>query len=234
MRHFSGSLPTRTEFPLLFVSALALLTGCDPNVVIGAKWHVQAGVIGGNAGQAPMSTGGGGSGGRAPEGGDAGTAGNATLGGSAGEAGAAGADAGGAPNPPAWCVLAPWLNTPVLFTSESGNEIPAGHYRVLYISGAQVHDPKLGYEVTGQYFGTGSIQAGHHIYSGDSPETGMTSLWLSDEGLINASSVAAVETANNDHSWALDHKESGELRITLYDDDYHDNSGPGTQLCVTP
>jgi hypothetical protein len=125
------------------------------------------------------------------------------------------------------------LNTPALFTSEAGNDIPAGPYRVLYVSGAQVHDPKLGYEVTRHYFGTGMIQAGHHIYSGDSPETGTTSLWLSDDGLVDAASVAGVEAANKGHAWALQHS-GGELRITLYDDDYHDNTGPGTELCITP
>jgi hypothetical protein len=228
-------LPHRARLPLLFAGALALLTSCDPNVVIGAKWHVEAAASGGSAGQAAMATGGGGNGGKPAEGGDSGTAGSSALGGSAGEAGEAGAaGTGGAPNPPAWCVLAPWLNTPALFTSEAGNEIPAGHYRVLYMSGAQVHDPKLGYEVTRKYFGTGAIQAGHHIYSGDNPETGTTSLWLTDDGLTNASSVAAVEAANKEHSWALEHQVTGELRITLYDDDYHDNTGPGTQLCITP
>jgi len=109
--------------------------------------------------------------------------------------------------------------------------MPAGSYIITYVSGAQIHDVDTGYEVTGHYFGKNMIQAGHHLFTGDSPETGATSLWLDGTGLTSGGSIADVELANHGHTWPLQHT-GGELRITLYDDDYHDNSGPGSRLCI--
>jgi len=149
-------------------------------------------------------------------------------------AGASGGDEGGAAagSQPIWCVTAPWLNTPATFTSATGNYIPAGSYVIRYESGAQLHQPVIGYEVTAHYAVQNGLEAGHHIYSGESVETGATSLWLDDQGLVSGSSVADVENSNRGHTWPLQHG-GGELHITLYDNDYHDNLGPGSRLCVS-
>jgi hypothetical protein len=45
--------------------------------------------------------------------------------------------------------------------------------------------------------------------------------------------IAQVERANRGHTWPFEHA-GGELEITLYDDDYHDNSGPGSRFCIVP
>ena len=209
---------------------------CDPNVVIGAKWVGDDGGLGALAGSAATTSGGAATAGATSGGAGGGTsAGTEAVGASASDSGAPGAGAAGAPaSVEQWCATAPWVNKPVQFTGESGNAIPAGNYVITYESGAQIHDLEIGYEVTGHYFGKNMIEAGHHLYSGDSPETGLTSLWLDDQGLVvlgATASVAEVENANRGHSWPLVHA-GGELFITLYDDDYHDNSGPGSRLCI--
>lgn len=132
-----------------------------------------------------------------------------------------------------WCATAPWRgNDPVLFSGEHGSDIAAGNYLVTYVSGAQIHDNRIGYEVTDYYFGDGGLHAGHHIFSGDSPETGATSLWLDEEGIVaSGGTIAEVEAGNRGHSWPLEHA-GGELFVTLYDDVFNDNSGPGTRFCI--
>lgn len=142
------------------------------------------------------------------------------------------AGAGGTPEP-AWCAIAPWLNNPVRFDSQDGDAIPAGSYRITYLSGAQIHDPEIGYEVTRHYYIKTTLEAGHHFFSGESPETGATSLWLDQEGIVGfGGTIAEVEAANRGHTWPLEHA-GGELYVTLYDDDYRDNSGPGSRFCIT-
>jgi len=146
----------------------------------------------------------------------------------------AAAGAGGASEvEPAWCATAPWVNTPVRFSAEAGDAIPAGSYVITYLSGAQIHDLDIGYEVTRHYYIKTTIEAGHHVFSGESPETGATSLWLDQEGIVGfGGTIAEVEAANRGHTWPLLHA-GGELHITLYDDDYRDNSGPGSRFCIT-
>jgi hypothetical protein len=219
---------------LILGGAAALAAACDPNVVIGAKWRVgEAGPdaqVGSEsqAGSAGLSGSGGAGGGRG--GAEAVVAGAAQ----AGDGGTTSAGAGGAPSSePEWCATAPWLDEPTQFTSDDGNIIPQGSYLITYVSGAQIHDLDIGYEVTDYYFGEGGLEAGHHVFSGDSPETGATSLWLDEIGIVRSGgTIAEVEAANRGHSWPLMHA-GGELYVTLYDDDYRDNSGPGTRLCVT-
>lgn len=148
----------------------------------------------------------------------------------AGSAGQAGMEGSGVEE---WCATSPWDGTSAPFEADSGNVIPAGRYLITYVSGAQRHDPDIGYEVTGHYYGTNGLQAGHHVFSGDSPETGATSLWLDEVGIMGAGgTIAQVEAANRGHTWPLRHA-GGELYVVLYDDDYHDNQGPGTRLCIT-
>lgn len=131
-----------------------------------------------------------------------------------------------------WCATAPIRNSPVSFEAEHGGVVIApGSYEVVYVSGAQIHDPDLGYEVTDDYYGKESLQAGHHLFSGESPESGATHLWLRDEGLVFGGAIQDVEDANRGHSWPLEHR-GGELYVTLYDDFYDDNSGPGVRFCI--
>lgn len=204
---------------LFILSGLAALVACDPNVVIGAKWGAQAGSTGEPVEPGVPAFGGMAGGGTGSE--------SVTAGASAAGYG------GGGPEPlGVWCATAPWLDEPVTFAGESGTIIPAGNYQLTYEGGAQIHDRSLGYEVTDHYFGRDSLEAGHHVYSGDAPETGVTSLWLEDDALSNGDSVAAVEAANRGYSWPLQHA-GGELHIALYDDYFGDNSGPGTELCLT-
>ena len=100
-------------------------------------------------------------------------------------------------------------------------------------TGALIHDPDIGYEVTDWYYGKNMLHAGHHVFSGDSPETGATSLWLDENGIVGSGgSIAEVEAANRGHTWPLQHA-GGELFVTLYDDDYGDNVGPGSRFCIT-
>lgn len=226
----------RLKYVLFLSGAAALAAACDPNVVIGAKWRVDRGDDAGPGGQA----GSGGSDGGTVSGGG-GTEPEVALAGASGAAdgGAAGAGAGGAPAlGDEWCATAPWVNSPVQFTSDTGNDdgdvIPAGSYWVTYVSGAQIHDLDIGYGVTRHYYGENGIKAGHHIFSGDSPETGATSLWLDDSGITGwGGTIAEVEEANRGHTWPLEHA-GGELYITLYDDYYGDNSGPGSRFCIVP
>lgn len=131
-----------------------------------------------------------------------------------------------------WCATAPIGNAPVVFADEQGNlVIPPGRYDVTYVSGAQIHDPSIGYEVTDHYYGQESLQAGHHLFSGERPESSATHLWLRDEGLVSGGTIEDVESANRGHTWSLDH-DGGELYVTLYDDLVDDNSGPGSTFCV--
>ena len=218
---------------LILSGTAALMAACDPNVVIGAKLSLgQAGLGGDPSSGGTVSAGGGGIGAVA------GTGGTEIViagGPAAGDGGAPSAGAGGAPPVvEEWCATAPWLNTPVQFTGDSGNILAAGSYVISYVSGAQIHDLDLGYEVTGHYFTKTVPEAGHHIFSGESPETGATSLWLDDVGLVGfgaSGTVTEVEEANRGHTWPLEHA-GGELYVTLYDDDFRDNSGPGSRFCV--
>jgi hypothetical protein len=152
----------------------------------------------------------------------------------AGMAGAAGG--AGMPVVGEWCATASWLNEPRRFesTTDGDNVIPAGGYLVRYISGAQIHDPNIGYEVTGHYTGMNMLDAGIHIYSGESPETGATSLWLDATGLVTGGTIANIEEKNKGHTWPLTHVEPAELWVVLYDDVYGDNKGPGVHYCITP
>ena len=95
-----------------------------------------------------------------------------------------------------WCATAPIQNSPALFANERGGVvIPPGRYDVVYDSGAQIHDPDVGYEVTDHYYGKESLRAGHHLFSGESPESSATQLWLTDEGLVFGGSIQEVEHA---------------------------------------
>ena len=224
----AAATPSKRAGLVVIPSAVVvLLASCDPNVVIGAKWYEQGGHDSQTGAAGALATGNAGGGGSV-----GGIGGTATA-----VAGAPGADEGGAAGappgvPPIWCAIAPWLNTPATFTSATGNYIPAGSYVIRYESGAQLHQPVMGYEVTAHYLVPNGLQAGHHIYSGESVETGATSLWLDDQGLVSGSTVADVENSNRGHTWPLEHA-GGELHITLYDNDYHDNLGPGSRLCVS-
>ena len=214
VRALSGNLQR-----FLMLSAFAGFAACDPNVVIGAKWSLTEG--GASAG--PVGTAGAGA--------SAGGSGGEALAGMSGDGGA-----GGAPSVDEWCATAPWVNEPVKFIGDSGAIIPVGSYLLRYVSGAQIHDVDLGYEVTRHYYPKTGIEAGHHLFSGESPETGATSLWLDEVGLVSTSpgaTIAQVERANRGHTWPFEHA-GGELQITLYDDDYHDNSGPGSRFCIVP
>jgi hypothetical protein len=203
---------------LLVAGAVALMTGCDPRVVIGTRWGEPGDASSGGTGTGEPPSG-------TPAGGDA-AGGGGTVGSDAG--------AGGAPEAPRWCAVAPWLNERVAFSGERGTLVPAGSYRLSYESGAQIHDQSLGYEVTDHYWGKGSLEAGHHVFSGDSPAAGGTSLWLVDDGLIGGDSIDDVENANRGYAWPPLTHVGGELYITLYDDYFGDNSGPGVKLCITP
>lgn len=225
-----GPVVSSRSLAVLTFGGVLAATACDPNVMIGARWNRLTAGAGGEVSAAGTTPGGsgGGAGTAVTSGGtsDVGDGGALALpGGAAGEAGA-----GGAPAVEQWCVTAPWLNKPVVFKGEAGNVIPAGKYLIRYMGGAQRHDGNIGFEVTGQYYLNGANN-GHHIFSGSSPETGATHLWLDDVGLITGDSVDDVEQANHGHTWPLDHA-GGELSITLYDDIYTDNVGPGTKLCI--
>ena len=114
------TVPRRLPCFVLLSSLMSLPAGCDPNVVIGARW-------------------------------------NADLA-AAGAGGAAASD-------PEWCATAPWLNNPVRFSSEDGDALPPGDYVITYVSGAQIHDLDIGYEVTRHYYIKTTIEAGHHVFS---------------------------------------------------------------------
>jgi hypothetical protein len=131
-----------------------------------------------------------------------------------------------------FCVTAPWVNSPVQFAAADGRmSIPAGTYTLRYVGGAQIHDGSEGYEVTAHYV-IGTIEAGHHLFNGASPETSVTSVWLDDAGTIGSQpTVTDVEQKNAGHTWSFQHA-GGPLFITYYDDYYGDNQGPGTRLCI--
>jgi hypothetical protein len=234
MVHCSCVVSRRLQRGLILSGAAMLVAACDPNVLIGAKWNVDGGGLGGQAGSGGVvspsaGTSVGAAGGGGTETVTAGVPGS-------NDGGTPSAGAGGAPpQPDEWCATSPWLNTPVQFSGDNGNFIPAGSYLVTYVSGAQIHQVVIGFEVTGHYYGVNMLEAGHHIFSGDSPATGATSLWLDDKGLTiigPSGTIAQVEEANRGHTWPLQHA-GGELSITLLDDDYRDNSGPGSRFCIT-
>jgi hypothetical protein len=204
MVHCTYVVSRRFQRLLILSGAATLVAACDPNVVIGVKWSV------GDGGTETVVGG-------APAAGDGGTP-----------------SAGGAAPADEWCATSPWLNTPVQFTGDHGNVIPPGSYLITYVSGAQIHEVAFGYEVTAHYYGKNALEAGHHIFSGSSPETGATSLWLDEKGIVivgPSGTIAQVEAANRGHTWPLTHA-GGELFVTLYDDDYRDNSGPGSRFCI--
>jgi hypothetical protein len=215
----------------------ALTASCEPNVLIGAKLLRDDEGVGGQVGASGSPSVGGTVSGSAGSGAET-TGGDMTDGGDAGAPGAGlgGGGAGGAPSTPEWCATASWLNEQRLFesTTDTDNVLPAGSYVVKYVSGAQIHDVNIGYEVTAHYTGKNMIEAGHHIYSGESPEKGSTSSWLSATGLVPGGTIADVEEKNKGHTWALEHPQAGELFVILYDDVYEDNSGPGTRYCIAP
>jgi hypothetical protein len=132
------------------------------------------------------------------------------------------------------CVVAPWTDTPLQLTSGTGDDdLPPGAYTLRYVSGAMIHKPSQGYEVTAHYASSG-IECGHHLYNGADPGSSTTSVWLSTDGLVDdLPSVAAVEQDNAGHTWAVQHT-GGPLFITYLDDYYGDNQGPGSQLCIAP
>ncbi len=214
----------RLQRLLILTGVPALLAACDPNVVIGAKWRLEQPAVAGGAGSGVMAGGAGAVAAGGTEAVAAGTSG-ASEAGSAGAGGEAGATE-------QWCATSPWVKGSAPFTGDSGNVIAAGSYLIKYVSGAQIHDLDIGYEVTDWYYGKSGLEAGHHVYSGESPATGATSLWLDETGIVSGGSIEEVEAANRGHTWPLEHA-GGELFITLYDDDYGDNSGPGVRFCVT-
>ncbi len=171
----------------------------------------------------------------APTGNDAGT----PMGSDAGTAGDAGAPVTGqslSTGPADFCVVAPWNDTPQQFVSSTGaTTIPAGSYTLRYVGGAQNHDEYQQYggnfEVSANYMING-LEAGHHLYDGASPETSVTSIWLDATGLIgDLPDVATVQIDNAGHTWPVT-LAGGPLFVTYYDNEYDDNIGPGTQLCI--
>jgi hypothetical protein len=225
---------------LILSGVTALSLACEPNVVIGAKWRVQEQPGGDSGSGGSPSPGGSSSAAGTAAGGAASGAGGteSTTGGAAaaGDGGASSAGAGGAA-PEEWCATAPWMSkTAVAFGNDEGSsDIPVGSYVIRYVSGGQVHDLDLGYEVTGHYY-FNSLEAGHHLFAGDSPETGTPSLWLEDVGLLQFGAdgtLAQVEEANRGHSWPPFEHPGGQLHITLYDDDFRDNKGPGSRFCIS-
>jgi hypothetical protein len=226
---------------LILSGASALSLACEPNVVIGAKWRVEEEPGGDSGSGGSPSPGGSSSAAGTAAGGAASGAGGteSTLGGAAatGDGGASSAGAGGAAPVEEWCATAPWMSkTAVAFGNDEGSsDIPVGSYVIRYVSGGQVHDLDLGYEVTGHYY-FNSLEAGHHVFGGDSPETGTPSLWLEDVGLLQFgadATLAQVEEANRGHAWPPFEHPGGQLHITLYDDDFRDNKGPGSRFCIS-
>ncbi len=222
---------SRLQLFLIAAGAVALATACDPNVVIGARWNLDAG---GTVAQVTTggsnSEGGSGSGGFGDVGGSA-ASGGAQSAGASGDGGvSSAAGAGGAADVPSWCATSPVDGKSATFASDDGTDIPAGSYSITYVSGAQIHDADIGYEVTGHYYLEG-LEAGHHVYSGDSPKPG-TSIWLDAAGILGTGlTIAEIEALNYGHAWPYEHA-GGELRVVLFDNDYRDNQGPGTRFCV--
>jgi len=187
------------------------------------------------------SAGGGASDAGAPTGNDAGDSGPPTPG--ATDGGSNPGDAGAAPTgqslstgPTDFCVVAPWTDSPQQFVSSTGaTTLPGGTYTLRYVGGAQNHDEYHlyggAYEVTAHYPIDG-LEAGHHLYDGADPYSSTTSVWLDASGLVgDLPDVASVEKANAGHTWPIT-LAGGPLYITYYDNDYSDNIGPGTQLCI--
>ena len=221
----------------ILVAVTVLTASCEPNVLIGTKLLRDDDGQGGQVATAGTPSTGGSSSGTAGGGADTGGA-DPTDGGEAGAAvgGMGGAGGAGGATSSEWCATSSWLNEPRRFESTSGgdNVIPAGSYLVKYVSGAQIHDVNIGYEVTGHYTGMNMLEAGIHIYSGESPEAGATSLWLDATGLVTGGTIANIEEKNKGHTWPLTHVESAELWVVLYDDIYGDNEGPGVHYCIVP
>lgn len=209
----------------------ALAAACDPNVVIGARLHLAEAGAGAQVAMAGSTSDSGSGGATAGSGAAGGSAGNESpAAGAAGEGGMPSAGAGGAPGVAGWCATSPVDGKAATFASDDGTVIPAGSYSITYVSGAQIHDADIGYEVTRHYYADG-LEAGHHVYSGDSPKPG-TSIWLDEVGVGGAGgTIAEIEALNYGHSWPYEHA-GGELRVVLIDDDYRDNKGPGTRFCV--
>ena len=202
-------------------------------MVIGARWSLAEAGAGAQPTVAGSSNEGGSGGANVGSGGTGGSSGGSEgqAAGAAGNGGAS-AGAGGEPGVAGWCATSPVDGTSATFTSDDGSVIPAGNYSITYISGAQIHDADIGYEVTRHYYLDG-LEAGHHVYSGDSPEPG-TSIWLTEVGLGGAGgTIAEIEALNYGHIWPYEHA-GGELRVVLFDNDYRDNKGPGTHFCVLP
>lgn len=213
---------------------VVLAAACDPNVVIGARWNLAeagAGAQAATAGTTSDSGSGGANGGFASAGGSA-TGGEAEPAGAAGDGGMSSAGAGGEPGVAGWCATSPVDGKSATFANDAGSVIPAGNYAITYVSGAQIHDADIGYEVTGHYYVEG-LEAGHHVYSGDSPKPG-TSIWLDEVGIGGAGgTIAELEALNYGHVWPYEHA-GGALHVVLFDNDYRDNKGPGTRFCVVP
>ena len=135
-----------------------------------------------------------------------------------------------------FCVVAPWNDSPEQFVSSTGaTSIPAGAYTLRYVGGAQNHDEYQqyggNYEVSAHYAIDG-LEAGHHIYDGADPYSSVTSVWLDTSGLVgDLPDVATVESTNAGHTWPIA-LAGGPLFVTYYDNDYSDNIGPGTELCI--
>lgn len=224
---------SRRQLLLISAGAAALAAACDPDVVIGARWNLAeagAGAQVATAGTTSDSRGGGAKGGSASAGGSS-AGSEAVAAGVAGDGGVSSAGAGGEPGVAGWCATSPVDGKSATFTSDDGTVIPAGAYAITYISGAQIHDVDIGYEVTRHYYLDG-LEAGHHVYSGDSPKPG-TSIWLDEVGIGGAgSSIAEIEALNYGHIWPYEHA-GGELHVVLIDNDYRDNKG-GTRFCVVP
>lgn len=229
---------SRPQRFLIPCGLVALAAACDPNVVIGARLSLAEAGSGAQVTAAGSSSesgsgganGGFGNAGGSSAGGEAQPAGAPGEGGASAGAGAGGA--GGAAGVAGWCATSPVDGKSATFTSDDGTVIPAGSYSITYISGAQIHDADIGYEVTRHYYLDG-LEAGHHVYSGDSPKQG-SSIWLDEVGVGGAGgTIAEIEALNYGHIWPYEHA-GGELRVVLFDNDYRDNKGPGTHFCVVP
>jgi hypothetical protein len=222
---------SRHQLFLIPAGAAAFAAACDPNVVIGARLSLAeagAGAQVATAGTTSDSGSGGANGGSAGAGGSS-AGSEATAAGASGDGGVSSAGAGGEPGVAGWCATSPVDGTSATFTSDGGTVIPAGAYSITYISGAQIHDADIGYEVTRHYYLDG-LEAGHHVYGGDSPQPG-TSIWLDEVGIVGAgSTIAEIEALNYGHVWPYEHA-GGELHVVLFDNDYRDNKG-GTRFCV--
>ena len=227
-------LSRRQRFLIPYALA-ALAQACDPNVVIGARSNLAEAGAGAQVAVAGSTSESDSGGGKVGSGGVGGSSAGSEVqaAGAAGDrdASAGAAGAGGEAGVAGWCATSPVDGKSATFSSDDGTVIPPGNYSITYISGAQIHDADIGYEVTRHYYLDG-LEAGHHVYSGDSPKPG-TSIWLDEVGLAGTgSTIAEIEALNSGHVWPYEHA-GGELHVVLFDNDYRDNRGPGTHFCVT-